>query len=46
MPKVKRAFGFGAAMVDVFHRQVEFILMGLKVATILCAPVSQHPQEA
>ena len=40
-----RAFGFGAGVVDVFHREVELIFVMLGIAAIFRAPIGQHPQE-
>ena len=36
---------FGAGMIDVFHRQVQFIFMAIGTPTILRPPIGQNPAE-
>jgi hypothetical protein len=40
-----RAFGLRATVIDVLHGQVQLILVPLRVATVLGAPIREHPQE-
>ena len=39
-----RALGLGARVVDVLHRQIEFILVPFGIAALFAAPVGQHTQ--
>src|SRR5262249_38330862 len=40
-----RALGFGARVVDVLDREIEFVLVPLRIAAILAAAISQYPQQ-
>ena len=38
-----RALGFGARVIDVLDREIELVLMPLRIATVLAAAVGQYP---
>ena len=39
------AFGLGAAMVDIFDRQIELVFMALVIATIFTAAIDQDADQ-
>ena len=39
------ALGLGPTVIDVFHGQVQFVLVALRVAAVLGASIGQHAQE-
>jgi hypothetical protein len=41
----RRAFGLCAAMVNVLHGQVQFVLVALRIAAILGALICEHSQQ-
>ncbi len=40
-----RTLGLGAAVVDVFDREIQLVFVPLRVAAVFAAAVAQHAQE-
>jgi hypothetical protein len=40
-----RALGFGARVIDVLNREIEFVLVPLRIAAVLAAAVGQYAQQ-
>src|SRR4029450_11692376 len=40
-----RSFGFGARVVDVLDREIELVLVPLRIAAVLAAAIGQYAQQ-